>query len=227
MTTEHILRAMASNYASGHIWDRLDRLACEQAADEIASLRAEASATGAEPSQDGKRWSAYVAGIIETYLQQSPAAEVREKAVAGIIERRLRFLAAPPQESKEYSRGWMEALQAVERDRERAKTSATGAEPAGWKLVPLEPTPEMAAAADEEKAHCERAGRLVLSSNVYRAMIAATPTSAPVQAEPDFRYILQKMVTWYATHGTLHADWVMGAAERALAASPPAQEPKP
>jgi hypothetical protein len=59
------------------------------------------------------------------------------------------------------------------------------------------------------------------------AEILATPTSAPVQAEPDLRYILQKMVTWYAAHGTLHADWVMGAAERALGASPSAQEPTP
>lgn len=43
-----------------------------------------------EPTQDGKTWAAYVAGIIETYLNSKPVAdEVREKAIAGIIERRL------------------------------------------------------------------------------------------------------------------------------------------
>jgi hypothetical protein len=57
--------------------------------------RDEASATGAEPSQDGKRWSAYVAGMVETYLQFSPAKEVREAGIAGIIERRLWALATP------------------------------------------------------------------------------------------------------------------------------------
>ena len=40
-TQQHILRAMAMNYAEGHAWDRLDSEACAEAADEIASLEAE------------------------------------------------------------------------------------------------------------------------------------------------------------------------------------------
>lgn len=40
-TQQHILRAMAMNYAEGHAWDRLDSEACAKAADEIAAIEAE------------------------------------------------------------------------------------------------------------------------------------------------------------------------------------------
>lgn len=43
-TQQHILRAMAMNYARpgpDHVWDRLDSEACAKAADEIAALEAE------------------------------------------------------------------------------------------------------------------------------------------------------------------------------------------
>lgn len=40
-TQEFTLRAMAQNYGDGpHLWDHLDREACEKAADEIAGYRA-------------------------------------------------------------------------------------------------------------------------------------------------------------------------------------------
>jgi hypothetical protein len=41
---------------------------------------------------NAETWCAYVASIIETYLRQNPPAEAREKAIAGIILRRLSFL---------------------------------------------------------------------------------------------------------------------------------------
>lgn len=41
MTKEATLRAMASNYSTGHSWDHLDSEACVSAADEIRQLKAE------------------------------------------------------------------------------------------------------------------------------------------------------------------------------------------
>lgn len=54
---------------------------------------------------------------------------------------------------------------------------------AGWKFVPVEPTEEMMAAASEEREHCRRAGRIALASNIYRAMLAASPEAAPAAME--------------------------------------------
>lgn len=53
----------------------------------------------------------------------------------------------------------------------------------GWQWVPKEPTDEMTAAAAEEVAHCQRAGRLPLSSNIYRAMLAASPQAVQAGGE--------------------------------------------
>ena len=54
-TQQHILRAMAMNYAEGHAWDRLDSEACAEAADEIAALEAEC-----ERLRSGVKTAAYM-----------------------------------------------------------------------------------------------------------------------------------------------------------------------
>ena len=51
-TQEHLLRAMATNYANGHSWDHLDGEACVKAADEIRSLRT--ALTPAAPEGKGR-----------------------------------------------------------------------------------------------------------------------------------------------------------------------------
>lgn len=53
-----------------------------------------------EPAKDGKTWSAYVAGIICCYLGK-PLDCKEERAIAGIIERRLWALPAPPVQSQQ------------------------------------------------------------------------------------------------------------------------------
>jgi uncharacterized protein YbdZ (MbtH family) len=47
--------------------------------------------------------------------------------------------------------------------------------PAGWQLVPKEPTPEMIAAAQEQTDLDYRRGAATLASNIYRAMLFAAP----------------------------------------------------
>lgn len=54
--------------------------------------------------------------------------------------------------------------------------------PEGCKLVPLEPTPEMCVAASEQVSYDNRRGTVTVSSNIYRAMLAASPTTAGQQA---------------------------------------------
>ncbi len=55
-TQEFILRAMASNYANGNLWDSLDRETCIKAADEIKDLRAQLA-----KSQAKVRYFSYIA----------------------------------------------------------------------------------------------------------------------------------------------------------------------
>lgn len=59
----------------------------------------EAAPAAMQADKDAKTWAAYVAGIVETYLNGSPSPEVREKAIAGIIERRLWALPAASPEA--------------------------------------------------------------------------------------------------------------------------------
>lgn len=55
-------------------------------------------------------------------------------------------------------------------------------EPAGWKLVPMEPTEEMHAAAVRTIVRCS--GNHDFPPRVWRAMLAASPVAAPVEARP-------------------------------------------
>ena len=47
--------------------------------------------------------------------------------------------------------------------------------PEGWQLVPKDPTPEMTAAASEQADYDHRRGAPTLASNLYRAMLSASP----------------------------------------------------
>ncbi len=55
-------------------------------------LRLDGNRPPPEGGVDG--WCQYIAGMIETYLTMSPAPEVREAAIAGIVQRRLHWLPA-------------------------------------------------------------------------------------------------------------------------------------
>lgn len=56
--------------------------------------------------------------------------------------------------------------------------------PDGWVLVPVEPTPDMCAAAFEQQKYDHRRGSITLASNCYRAMLDAAPMFASTPAQP-------------------------------------------
>lgn len=57
------------------------------------------------------------------------------------------------------------------------------AAPQGFKLVPVEPTPEMCAAATEQGSYDNRRGSVTVASNIYRAMLTAAPQPAGTQSD--------------------------------------------
>jgi hypothetical protein len=65
---------------------------------------------------------------------------------------------------------------------ESALRAAVPAIPAGWRLVPVEPTEAMYVAGDDAVAECRKSG-LVPAGEVYRAMLSASP-QAPQAAQP-------------------------------------------
>jgi hypothetical protein len=71
--------------------------------------------------------------------------------------------------------------------------------PQGWKLVPLEPTPEIIEAICHAKNLTRNGLRAVMSdtelASIYRAMLAATPAPAPAQDEP-FGYFKPEPFGW-------------------------------
>ena len=70
-------------------WERAAVLDESIVALQALAASPEAAPAAMEADKDAKTWTAYVAGIVETYLNGSPSPEVREKAIAGIIARRL------------------------------------------------------------------------------------------------------------------------------------------
>ncbi len=69
----------------------------------------------------------------------------------------------------------------------------------GWKLVPLEPTPEIIEAICHAKNLTRNGLRAVMSdtelASIYRAMLAATTAPAPAQDEP-FGYFRAEPFGW-------------------------------
>ena len=98
-----------------------------------------------------------------------------------------------------FARAIESALSAV------AQTQAVGAVPEGWKLVPIEPTPEMARAGIAV-ARMDVSGAWVTDAReCYAAMIAAACTAppqpaAPMGATPEFINELLDEADWWAGH---------------------------
>jgi len=90
-------------------------------------IRAELGRAPAAPMESNTTWCTYIAGMIETYLQQNPAADVREEAIAGIIERRLRFLATQQAPSGQQAEPVITALSMLYREAEAAGFDVTSA----------------------------------------------------------------------------------------------------
>lgn len=69
---------------------------------------------------------------------------------------------------------------------------ALSAAPAGWKLVPVEPTQEMLRAATEHSANC---GGMASGRSYYTALLAASPT--PPAEQPDITKLTERgAVAW-------------------------------
>lgn len=104
-------------------------------------------------------WSLYVAGMIGAYLKW-PVDDTRIAAVAGIIERRRKFDAAP------------------------TKAAQPAVAPEGWKLVPVEPTQAMVQAAITARSHSAMPrGKEDAGVIAWKAALAAAPTQAgPAEA---------------------------------------------
>jgi len=73
-----------------------------------------------------------------------------------------------------------EALTAIE----SALRAAVPAIPAGWRLVPVDPTEAMYVAGDDAAAECRKSG-LVPAGEVYRAMLSASPQAPQAATEAD------------------------------------------
>jgi hypothetical protein len=106
-----------------HIIGTIRKTCSADLADRLsAALAAAPKDAATQPKADA--WPGYIAGMIETYLQSNPAADVRERAITGIIERRMCF--APPAASlREQEWDYEPQLTAVEH----------GAEPSLRKIV--------------------------------------------------------------------------------------------
>lgn len=89
--------------------------------------------------QEDKNWAAYVAGMIETYIKQSPSLAIREKAIAGIIERRMCFIRAETvawQYRRNYGNEWSTWRNADPVDLDTYKRRAKE-DPGTWQLREL------------------------------------------------------------------------------------------
>lgn len=95
--------------------------------------------------------------------------------------------ALKPSDHPDLIGGWVwrpmeiEAIQAYAREAVALALAAQKAVPAGWKLVPVEPTAEMLNAVrwDEDAF----GGKSAWPSDIYKAMLAAAPSTPPSEAE--------------------------------------------
>ena len=67
------------------------------------------------------------------------------------------------------------SLRALLADLDEARAALTAAKAGGWVAVPVEPTPEMI----REVEHAARLGAVWTAASVYKAMLAARPTTPP------------------------------------------------
>ena len=117
----------------------------------------------------------------------------------------LAYKAADPPQHFDYWR-----LEAAPAALESALREAL--QPAGWQLVPKEPTEEMLAAAERDSTYYGR-----VFANAYRAMLSAAPTTAPAapEAPVDARDATGRSPTDYALE---FAEYLAKDAERLLEA---------
>ena len=105
------------------------------------------------------------------------------------------------------------------------------AEPVGWKLVPVEPTPEMIEAGDEVEDLYKR-GTPKTWGKVYRAMLAAAPAAPaePVAFDAEgFRAWVKRELPddTVISNGTWWAEHLTKRAQRFVKAAPAAPAPHP
>jgi hypothetical protein len=127
------------------------------------------------------------------YAEERKKAESRLVSLQGEVERRV---LAEREACIEIARNWTTSGNAIATNivhelegRGAQVERLSQPSPAGWQLVPVEPTPEMARCLESNFAECLPASAVHVANwrDAYRAMLAAAPSAPPQASHPGDR----------------------------------------